>query len=163
MLNRRLAALALAAAMTLAGCGQAAIPTAGKTALASGVKVKVAADADFAIAAKKAIELISKSKEFAKPRLVSIDGVGLDQNGKLVPLLGASWTFRFWVTGEEGDYRVDVVQHVEGDMEIVEANEGRETELVRTIDPAKLVPPTQLVPMAVKLGLKVSRQSASYN
>jgi hypothetical protein len=160
----RLAALTLAASFLLAGCGQAG-PTrvAMPQSATSGLAVRAAADVDFASSAKKAIDAISKNKEYKNPRLVGVDGVGLDKDGKLVPLLGASWTFKFWVAGENGDYRVDVIQHVEGDLEISESNEGRETDQVRVIDPAKLVPPTQLVPMAIKLGLKVNRQSPTFN
>ena len=160
----RLAALTLAATMLLAGCGQASLTTmAPQTAKSTKMGARASADADFMTAAKKAIELMNKTKEYKNPRLVSITGVGLDHTGKLVPLLGASWTFKFWVADAEGDYLVSVYQNVEGDAEVEEGREVRKTEVVRAIDPAKLVPPTQLVPMAVKLGLKVSRQSASYN
>lgn len=159
----RLAALTLAASFLLAGCGQAGLSPALPQSVGGAMRVKAAADVDFASSAKKAIDAIAKNKAYKNPRLVSVDGVGLDKDGKLVPLLGASWTFKFWVAGENGDYRVDVIQHVEGDLEISESNEGRDTDQIRVIDPAKLVLPTQLVPMAIKLGLKVNRQSPGFN
>ncbi|MNS14783.1 hypothetical protein D3C72_464070 [compost metagenome] len=159
----RFAALTLAATMLLAGCGQTAMTVPGATQTAKSMKARSTADADFMTAAKKAIDLMAKNKEYAKPRLVSIHGVGLDASGKLVPLLGASWNFKFWVAGQQGDYMVEVFQNVEGDIEVEESNEVRKTDIVRPLDPSKLVPPTQLVPMAIKLGLKVSRQGATYN
>lgn len=159
----RFAALTLTASMLLAGCGQAQLATAVPQAKTSKVGVRASVNADFMTAAKKAIELVNKNKEYKNPRLVSISGVGLDAAGKLVPLLGASWTFKFWVAGTEGDYLVRVYQNVEGDAELEEGREVRKTDIVRVIDPSKLVLPTQLVPMAIKLGLKVSRQSPTYN
>lgn len=160
----RFAALTLTASMLLAGCGQAQLATAvPQAAKSSKMGARASVNADFMTAAKKAIELVSKNKEYKNPRLVSISGVGLDQSGKLVALLGASWTFKFWVAGAEGDFLVNVYQNVEGDAEIEEGREVRKTDVVRVIDPSKLVLPTQLVPMAIKLGLKVSRQSPTYN
>lgn len=159
----RFAALTLAASMLLAGCGQAAAPNAMPLAVKSSKVGARSANADFLVAAKKAVETVKANKEFKNPRLVSITGIGLDSTGKLVPLLGASWTFKFWVADAEGDYVVSVHHSVEGEIEVEEGREVRKTDLVRVIDPAKLVPPTQLVPMAVKLGLKVSRQSPTYN
>lgn len=159
----RLAALTLTASMVLAGCGQANMATTMGQTKASAIGARSAANVEFVAAAKNAIALLGKNAEYKNPRLVSASGVGLDQAGKLVPLLGATWTFKFWVAGTDGDYVVNVYQNVEGDVEIEEGRETRKTDIVRVIDPNKLVPPTQLVPMAIKLGLKVSRQSPAFN
>ena len=163
----RLAAVSVAAlSVLLAGCGQqgplrAALPQAVKTDMRA--RSAAADPAPFVEAAKKAIALMAKHQTYKNARLVSIQGIGLDHTGKLVPLLGASWIFKFWVAGQQGDYMVEVIHNVEGDVEVAETNEDRETERVRAIDPEQLIPPTQLVPMAIQLGLKVSRQAPHFN
>jgi hypothetical protein len=126
--------------------------------------------APFADAAKAAIAMANKDPNaWRNPVLVSIEGHGLDQSGKLVPLLGGNWTFKFWANKVE-DGKMDtefslinVIKHVEGPMELQEAGETRETDLVRPLDPAKLSSPSQVVPFAIRLGLKVNRAGAGYN
>jgi hypothetical protein len=170
----RALSVALLAAAMLSGCGKSALPTgmaAGTSALRAHDAPAPGVDpAPFLEAAKQAIAEANKNPAaWRNPVLVSIEGHGLDQTGKLVPLLGGNWTFKFWANRVE-DGKMDtefslinVIKHVEGPIELQEAGETRETDLVRPLDPSKLSTPSQIVPFAIRLGLKVNRAGAGYN
>lgn len=177
MLSRTLRSALLPATLAgllLAGCGVS--PMYNASTVAAGLnRAKDAPPpgvdpAPFLACAKQAIELANKDgNQWRNAVLVSIEGHGLDQSGKLVPLLGGNWTFKFWANKvEDGSMRteftrLDVVKHVEGPVEILDGGEARETDIVRPLDPAKLSPPTQVVPFAIRLGLKVNRSGPGYN
>jgi hypothetical protein len=163
----------LAVAM-LGGCGASTMHL-GANGIANGAlraKDAPAAGVDpapFLDTASQAIGTILKSTDWKNPSLVSIEGHGLDKSGKLVPLLGGSWVFKFWANKVEGgqmatDFSmVQVIRHVEGTTEIVDTGDIRQTDIVRVLDPSKLSQPTQIVPFAIRLGLKVSHAGAGYN
>lgn len=123
----------------------------------------------FLASARKAIAAIRKNAEWVNPVLVSVEGRGLDHRGRLVPLLGGSWVFKFWASRVEDQVtsdvreRVDVIQHVEGPLEMVAGNETLEGTLVRPLDPEKLAAPTEVVPFAIRLGLKVNAKGPNFN
>lgn len=159
------------AGLMLTGCGHKAIAgvtvngsLSAKDAPAAGVD-----PAPFLKTAAAANALIAKSPDWRNAALVSIEGHGLDSTGKLVPLLGGSWVFKYWANKVEdgktnNDFTmVEVIHHVEGQDEIIDSGDTRETNTVRVLDPAKLSQPTQLVPFAIRLGLKVSHSGAGYN
>lgn len=162
---RSAALLSLALAL-LPGCGtntafQPARSVAAPMGASSSTRVEAMSLVD---SAAKATALIAANKEYKNPVLVSIEGRGLDARGRLVPLLGASWTHKFWVTDKEETFLVNVIHHVEGDLEVEETTETRsEAARVLPLDPAKLAAPTALVPYAIKLGLRVSPKGPSFN
>lgn len=163
----------IAASVLLAGCGSSTASLPGMANSAQGrLGARGVAGEDpmpFLDSAKKAIALIQADKGWKNPVLISIEGRGLDQNGRLVPLLGASWTFKFWANKiEEGETsteltRVDVIQHVEGNVVIGDGGETADKPTIRVLDPVKLSPPTEVVPFAIRLGLKVNPAGPSFN
>ena len=169
---RALLSLALSAGL-LSGCGTS-VRNLAATSLkgAIGAKDAPAAGVDpapFLATVNQATGTVNKNPGWRNPVLVSIEGHGLDQAGRLVPLLGGSWVFKYWANKvEDGKMNTDfsmveVVHHVEGTEEVLDTGEIRQTDVVRALDPTKLSQPTQLVPFAIRLGLKVSRQGAGYN
>ena len=161
------------ATLVLAGCGGAnKLPTGAASVIAAnGARAREAADPmAFEAAAKEALGMIATSPAYKNARLVSIEAHGLDQNGKMVPLLGSYWVFKFWTNrvDEEGTVaqevtRADVVLHIEGPKEIVDDGESKIIALERVLDPAKLAAPTKIVPFAIALGLKVNAAGPSFN
>lgn len=125
--------------------------------------------APFLATAANCTTLINKSPDWRNAQLVSIEGHGLDSSGKLVPLLGGSWVFKYWANKvQDGqmatEYSLVAVQHhVEGTDEIIDTGDTKATDTVRVLDPGKLSQPTQLVPFAIRLGLKVSHSGPGYN
>ncbi|MDB5101123.1 MAG: hypothetical protein JWM80_5544 [Cyanobacteria bacterium RYN_339] len=170
----RALSVALLAAALMTGCSKN-VPLTGAAMGTSALRAHDAPapgvdPAPFLDAAKQAFDLANKNTNaWRNATLVSIEGHGLDQSGKLVPLLGGNWTFKFWANKvEDGKMDTDfslinVIKHVEGPLELQEAGETRETDIVRALDPSKLSTPTQIVPFAIRLGLKVNRAGAGYN
>lgn len=160
------------ATIVLAGCGASgtrmgvAAPQAKQT-----IRAKNTLDpTSFQESAARAIEVVNTSPVWRNARLVSIEGHSLDQHGKLVPLLGSYWVFKFWANAvdEEGKVdqavsRADVVVHVEGDVELIDGGETKGTTIERVLEPGKLAPPTKIVPFAIALGLKVNAAGPAYN
>ena len=157
--------------MGISACAK--VPVVGGVANRAGQSgVRAVGDEDpvaFLASARKAIATIRKNTEWANPVLVSIEGRGLDHRGRLVPLLGGAWVFKFWAnrvedqTPSELRERVDVIQHVEGQIEVLAGNETLEGTLVRPIDVEKLAAPTAVVPFAIRLGLKVNAKGPTFN
>ena len=160
------------ASIVLAGCGvNAARPGMAAATSKQALRAKSTVDPlSFEQSAAKAIETVKTSPKWRNPRLVSIEGHSLDQNGNLVPLLGSYWVFKFWGNEVDDDgkidtavTRADVVIHVEGDVELISGGESKEISLERVLDPAKLAPPTRIVPFAIALGLKVNPAGPAFN
>jgi hypothetical protein len=163
------------ASMVLAGCNRSNLPTgAASAAKSQALRAKgVAEEAmDFQKSCKKAIDLINTNPGWKNPKLVSIEGHGFDQNGKMVSLLGSYWVFKFWANpvDEEGQMgtnfeRADVTMRIEGASldEVVAGGEARTMELMRVLNPATLASPTQIVPFAIALGLKVNPAGPAFN
>jgi hypothetical protein len=161
------------ATLVLAGCGANTMrPGMAKVSAAKQtLRAKSADDPlPFHETAAKAIEMINTSPAWRNARLVSIEGHGFDQAGKMVPLLGSYWVFKFWANPVDEDgkvaqdvVRADVIVHVEGNAELVDGSEEKEVKLERVLDPAKLAPPTKIVPFAIALGLKVNPAGPAFN
>lgn len=162
------------ATMVLAGCSRTAMPGAAAATKAQALKAKGAVEdaMDFQVCAKKAIDLINTHPGWKNPRLVSIEGHGFDQNGKMVALLGSEWVFKFWAnpvdedgTMGQGVERADVILHIEGAQhdEVVPGGEAKVLDLQRVLDPALLASPMQIVPFAIALGLKVNPAGPAFN
>ena len=161
------------ATIVLAGCGSnVARPGVATAASKQAIRAKAdpSATHEFAEAAARAIETVNTSPVWRNARLVSIEGHSLDQHGKLVPLLGSYWVFKFWANAVDEDGKVeqavsraDVVVHVEGDVELIDGGEGKSVPLERVLEVGKLAPPTKIVPFAIALGLKVNTAGPAYN
>lgn len=160
------------ASMVLAGCG-AGIQRpgmAGPAAKQQLLRAKAADAMDFQEASAKAIETINTSPKFRNARLVSIEGHGFDQTGKMVPLLGSYWVFKFWANAVDEDGKVEqavtgaaVTLRIEGTVDLEATGESKDVTLERVIDPKKLAAPSQVVPFAIALGLKVNPAGPAFN
>lgn len=164
------------ASMVLAGCSRTTLPTgAAAAAKAQALRAKGAAEdaMEFQRSCKKAIDLINTNPGWKNAKLVSIEGHGFDEHGKMVSLLGSYWVFKFWANpvDEDGQVastlweRADVTLHIEGASldEVGSGGEARSKELMRVLDPATLASPTQIVPFAIALGLKVNPAGSAFN
>lgn len=160
------------ATIVLAGCGANTVrPGMASVAAKQGLRARsIEPSLSFQDSAARAIEAVNTSPVWRNARLVSIEGHSLDQHGKLVPLLGSYWVFKFWANSvdDEGKVdqavtRADVVVHVEGEIELIDGGEAKNVPLERVLELAKLAPPTQIVPFAIDLGLKVNPAGPAYN
>lgn len=179
MFTRALSASLLSvtvASLMLAGCGgtplRANLPSvATKKNLGFAAK-DLAKNGDplpFVATAKRAIDLMNKEAGWKNPKLVCIEGRGFDQDGRTVPLLGSSYTFKFWAqqfednTLSEEIQLVAVIVHVEGNVELAAVGENKTTDTLRVLDPDKLSIPTDVVPFAIRLGLRVGKAGPAYH
>ncbi len=158
--------------MVLAGCGANTVrPGMAATPTKQSLRARNAEDPmAFQQAAARAIEMVNTSPKWRNPRLVSIEGHGFDQHGKMVPLLGSYWVFKFWANAVDEDGKVeqavtraDVTLKIEGQADLSDGGEGKDTAIVRVLDPAKLASPDQVVPFAIALGLKVNPAGPAFN
>lgn len=160
------------ATLVLAGCGASPMrPGMAQAPSKQSLRARNAEDPmAFHTAAAKAIEMVNTSPKWRNARLVSIEGHGFDHTGKMVPLLGSYWVFKFWANAvdEEGKVdqavtRADVMLSIEGTTDLSEGGESKDVSKERVLDPAKLAPPNQIVPFAIALGLKVNPAGPSFN
>lgn len=96
--------------------------------------------------------------------LASIQGLGLDQRGVVVSLLGGEWHFKYWVASQDKLQAVDVVVHVEGTQEVITlSDEKSKGTKLHGLNASRMLPPTKLVPQGISVGLKINPAGAQFN